>query len=127
MSIIPKALIGLVAAIHLYFLTLQMFLWSKPFGLNTFKMTLEDALIMERLAGNQGLYNGFLAFGLITGLIIRTPIAAKTLIVFCLTCIIVAGLYGAWSVAPRIFFIQSVPAIVALIAALKFNGIDKKT
>jgi len=125
MSILSKALVGLVAVIHLYFLTLQMFLWTKPFGLNTFKMTLEDATIMEKLAANQGFYNSFLAAGLIAGLIARSPVVAKTLIVFCLTCVIVAGLYGAWSVAPRIFFIQSVPAILALVAVLKTSMTQK--
>jgi putative membrane protein len=119
MLILSKALVGLVAVIHLYFLTLQMFLWTKPFGLNTFKMTIEDAMIMEKLAANQGLYNSFLAFGLIAGLLARAPIVAKTLIVFCLVCIIVAGLYGAWSVAPRIFFIQTLPAVLALVAVWK--------
>ncbi len=114
MLILSKALVGIVAIIHLYFLTLQMFLWTTPFGLNTFKMTIEDATIMEKIAANQGLYNSFLAAGLIAGLIARSPVVAKTLIVFCLICVIVAGVYGAWSVAPRILFIQSLPALFAL-------------
>jgi putative membrane protein len=125
MAILSKVLIGLVAFIHLYFLTLQMFLWTKPFGLNTFKMTLDDALIMEKLASNQGLYNSFLAAGLIAGLISRNTIVARTLFVFCLTCVITAGLYGAWSVAPRIFFIQSVPAILALLTVFKISSTQK--
>lgn len=125
MLILSKALVGLVAVIHLYFLTLQMFLWTKPFGLDTFKMTIEDAMVMEKLAANQGLYNSFLAFGLIAGLLARNPIVAKTLIVFCLTCVIVAGLYGAWSVAPRILFIQSVPALLALAAVWKSGPAQK--
>ncbi len=118
MLILSKALVSIVAVIHLYFLALQMFLWTTPFGLNTFKMTIEDATIMEKLAANQGLYNSFLAAGLIAGLIARSPIVAKTLIVFCLICVIVAGVYGAWSVAPRILFIQSLPAMLALIAVV---------
>ena len=88
-------------------------------------MTLEDAMIMEKLAANQGLYNSFLSFGLIAGLLARSPIVAKTLIVFCLVCVIVAGLYGAWSVAPRILLIQTLPAVLALAAIWK-TGVGHK-
>ncbi len=101
-----------VALLHVYFLVLEMFLWTKPLGLKTFRNTPEKAEITRVLAANQGLYNGFLAAGLFWGLFDHLPM----LVNFMLGCVIVAGLYGAYSVNKRIFFIQSVPAILAAIA-----------
>ena len=114
MSMIAQLLIGLVALLHLYFLVLEMFLWTRPLGLKTFRNTPEKAETTRVLAANQGLYNGFLAAGLFWGLFT----AQWNVVVFFLSCVIVAALYGAYSVNKRIFFVQGVPAIAALAAVL---------
>lgn len=101
----------LVAALHVYFLVLEMFLWTRPLGLKTFRNTPEKAETSRVLAANQGLYNGFLAAGIITGLVLAQP----ALVTFSLVCVVLAGVYGAYSVSPRIFYVQAVPAIVALL------------
>ncbi len=102
---------GLVAALHVYFLVLEMFLWTRPLGLKTFRNTPEKAQATRVLAANQGLYNGFLAAGIIAGLVLAQPV----LVTFSLLCVVVAGAYGAYSVSPRIFYVQAVPAIAALL------------
>jgi putative membrane protein len=112
MDLIAAVLVVLVAALHAYFLVLEMFLWTKPLGLKTFRNTPEKAETTRVLAANQGLYNGFLAAGLLWGL----STAQWNVVVFFLLCVIVAALYGAWSVNRRIFFVQGVPAIAALAA-----------
>ena len=114
MSMLAQGLIVLVALLHLYFLVLEMFLWTKPQGLRTFRNTPEKAETTRVLAANQGLYNGFLAAGLFWGLFT----AQWNVVVFFLSCVIVAALYGAYSVNKRIFFVQGVPAIAALAAVL---------
>ena len=114
MSTVALLLIVLVALLHLYFLVLEMFLWTRPLGLKTFRNTPEKAETTRVLAANQGLYNGFLAAGLLWGLFT----AQWNVVVFFLLCVIVAALYGAWSVNRRIFFVQGVPAIAALAAVL---------
>ncbi|MDC7802151.1 DUF1304 domain-containing protein [Stenotrophomonas geniculata] len=111
MSLIALLLTVLVAVLHLYFLVLEMFLWTRPLGLKTFRNTLEKAETTRVLAANQGLYNGFLAAGIVLGLVMAQPV----LVTFSLGCVVVAGAYGAWSVSPRIFMIQAVPAILALV------------
>ena len=100
-----------VAALHLYFLVLEMFLWRAPLGLKTFRMTPEKAETTAQLAGNQGLYNGFLAAGLLWALASPDFVQRAN---FFLTCVVVAGAYGAWSVSRRILFIQALPAALAL-------------
>ena len=102
----------LVALLHVYFLVLEMFLWTRPLGLKTFRNTPEKAQATRVLAANQGLYNGFLAAGLFWGVFDHLPM----LVNFSLGCVIVAGCYGAYSVNKRIFFIQAVPAILAVAA-----------
>jgi putative membrane protein len=102
----------LVALLHVYFLVLEMFLWTRPLGLKTFRNTPEKAQTTRVLAANQGLYNGFLAAGLFWGVFDHLPM----LVNFSLGCVIVAGCYGAYSVNKRIFFIQAVPAILAVAA-----------
>ena len=116
MALITNSLIGLVALLHIYFLILEMFLWDKPFGLKTFGNTQEKADVTKVLAMNQGLYNGFLAAGLIWGLILGT--AGTNIIIFFLSCVIVAGLFGAATASRKILFIQAAPAIVALVLVL---------
>ena len=115
MSIITLTLIALVALLHLYFLVLEMFLWTRPLGMKVFRLTREKAESTKVLAANQGLYNGFLAAGLVWSIMGERRDVAT----FFLACIVVAGLYGAATVNKRIFIVQSVPALLAL-AALWF-------
>jgi len=115
MSIVALSLIALVALLHLYFLVLEMFLWTRPLGRKVFRMSQEKAEATKVLAANQGLYNGFLAAGLVWSIIGERRDVAT----FSLACVVVAGLYGAASVNKRIFIVQSVPALLAL-AALWF-------
>ena len=114
MDVVAYVLVGLVAALHLYFLVLEMFLWTKPLGRRTFGNTAEFAEASKVLAANQGLYNGFLVAGLGWGLVAqRYDVCA-----FFLGCVIVAGVYGAITVSRRILVVQAVPALLALGAVL---------
>jgi putative membrane protein len=115
MNWIANLLVALVAALHVYFLVLEMFLWTKPLGLKTFRNTPEKAQESAVLAANQGLYNGFLAAGLIWGLMQAVPGFAFQIKVFFLLCVIVAGVYGAATVSRRILYVQAAPAALALI------------
>ena len=112
---IANGLVALVAALHVYFLVLEMFLWTKPLGLKTFRNSPEKAANSAVLAANQGLYNGFLAAGLIWGLFHGIPGFAFEIKIFFLLCVIVAGIYGAVTVSRRILFVQAAPAALALI------------
>src|SRR5271154_5259860 len=111
---IANILVALVAALHLYFLVLEMFLWTKPLGLKTFRQSQQKADDTAVLAANQGLYNGFLAAGLIWGLVHPNAGAGFQIKVFFLLCVIVAGLYGGYSVNARIILFQAAPAVLAL-------------
>jgi putative membrane protein len=113
MMTVANVLVGVVAALHVYFLVLEMFLWDKPYGLKTFGLTSEYAAASKVLAANQGLYNGFLAAGLVWGLWLGA--AGWDVKFFFLSCVIIAGLYGAYSVGRKLFFVQALPAILALI------------
>ena len=112
---IADALVALVAALHVYFLMLEMFFWTKPLGLKTFRHSLEKATDSAVLAANQGLYNGFLAAGLVWGLLQGVPAFALQIKIFFLVCVIVAGIYGAVTVSRRILYVQALPAAIALI------------
>jgi putative membrane protein len=114
--LIKNLLIALVACLHFYFLVLEMFLWTRPLGLKTFRMTEAQAKDRAVLAANQGLYNGFLAAGLIWSLVREPGPQSDEIALFFLTCVIIAALYGAYSVSKRIFFIQGLPAIAAVAA-----------
>ncbi|MCO5144272.1 MAG: DUF1304 domain-containing protein [Oligoflexia bacterium] len=114
MNILINIIVFIIALLHFYFLILEMFLWTSPIGLKIFGQTLEQAKQSARLAANQGLYNGFLVAGLIWGIFSSAEEQAREIKIFFLSCVIVAGLYGAWSVNRKIFFIQALPAIVAL-------------
>lgn len=106
------ALVALVALLHGYFLVLEMFLWEKPLGRRTFGLSAEHARITKTMAQNQGLYNGFLAAGLAWGLLPGPmSLAIKT---FFLACVIVAGVFGAFTANWRILIVQAVPAGLAL-------------
>jgi len=118
MTAMASALVGLVAAEHLWFLVLEMFLWTRPIGLRTFRQSEEKARASAALAANQGLYNGFLAAGLVWGLLASPPEFAASIKVFFLVCVVVAGLFGARTVSPRILVVQAVPAALALLLVL---------
>jgi putative membrane protein len=113
MTAASNVLTGLVAFLHVYFLVLEMFLWAKPFGMKTFKRTREEQESTKVLAANQGLYNGFLAAGLVW-----SYWAGYDVRVFFLTCVVVAGLYGAATAARSILFVQALPAAAALVVTL---------
>jgi len=112
MILAADIMIGLVALLQLYFLVLEMVLWDRPYGLKIFRLTPEFAKASKALAANQGLYNGFLAAGLIWGLWLGA--AGRDVKLFFLCCIVAAGLYGAYSVSRKILLVQALPAIVAL-------------
>ena len=114
MSTIAVVLVLLVALLHLYFLVLEMFLWTRPMGLKVFRQSAEKAEQSKVLAANQGLYNGFLAAGLVYGV----ATGSREFELFFLACVIVAGIYGAATVNKRIFFVQAVPALLAIVAVL---------
>ena len=99
MIFIANILVAVVAALHVYFLVLEMFLWTKPLGLKTFRNSIEKATKSAVLAANQGLYNGFLAAGLVWGLLHPNPAFGFQIKIFFLLCVIVAGAYGAATVA----------------------------
>ena len=110
------ALVAMVAALHVYFFALEMFFWTKPLGLKTFRNTPERAADSAVLAANQGHYNGFLAAGLIWGLLQpNISVGFQIIKVFFLLCVIIAGLYGATTVSRKILFAQAAPAVLALI------------
>ena len=107
-----------VALEHIGFLVLEMFFWTQPLGQKVFKTTPSFALESRVLAANQGLYNGFLAAGLVVGLLATEPKVRSAFLVFTLACVVVAGIFGAVTVSKRIFFVQAVPAAAALAALL---------
>lgn len=113
MKLLADVLIGAVAAIHLYIVVLEMLFWQKPLGRKVFRTTPEQAAQTATLAANQGLYNGFLAAGLIWALVggpeLHRPVAS-----FFLTCVATAGVFGAATVSRRILIVQTAPAVAAL-------------
>ena len=117
MSIVAKVLIALIAAEHVYILCLEMFLWTTPRTRRTFGMTEQAARDTKVLAANQGLYNGFLAAGLIWSLLAPDPLA-RQLALFFAGCVLVAGIYGGLTANRRILLVQALPALVALAAIL---------
>jgi putative membrane protein len=112
MSFATQATITLVAVLHVLFLVLEMFIWTKPLGRKVFGLKQEFANRSAALAANQGLYNGFLAAGLIWGLLDKAN--GFNTLTFFLSCAIIAGIYGALSVNRFIFWVQAFPAIIAL-------------
>ena len=108
--------VALVALLHLYFLVLEMFFWEKPLGLRIFGLTPEFAKASRSLAANQGLYNGFLAAGLVWGLFLDA--AGGSIKLFFLGCVVVAGVFGAATVNRRILWIQALPGAVAIALVL---------
>ncbi len=110
MHTISNIAVGIIALIHVYILALEMFLWEKPIGLRAFGSTREFAATTRVLAANQGLYNGFLAAGLLWGLY-RGDLAVQH---FFLSCVLAAGVYGALTVNMKTLWVQAAPAMVAL-------------
>ncbi|MBW8736349.1 MAG: DUF1304 domain-containing protein [Streptomyces turgidiscabies] len=117
MEIVANVLVGLVAALHLYILVMEMFLWQREQGLKFHGFDPEMARATAAMAANQGLYNGFLAAGLIWGLIAADPTGFRAQAFF-LSCVIVAGVYGAATANRRILFAQALPGAIALAAVL---------
>lgn len=119
MEILSKILIAVVAAEHVYILYMEMFAWE-TLGKKTFKGALKEELFKptKGLAANQGLYNGFLAAGLIWSLLISDAAWSSNIALFFLGCVSIAGIYGAFSASRKIFFVQALPAILALVVLL---------
>lgn len=113
MSITATVLVLLIAALHVYILVLEMFLWTGPRARGSFGTTAEFAEQTKTLAANQGLYNGFLAAGLVWGAVAADPVGFQARVFF-LVCVAVAGLYGAATASRKILFVQTLPALVAL-------------
>lgn len=112
MLLAADILTAIIALLHLYFMVLEMFLWEKPVGLRTFGLTPDTARASRTLAANQGLYNGFLATGLLWGLWLGD--GGHDIKVFFLVCVVMAGVFGAATANMRIFFVQALPAMAAL-------------
>jgi putative membrane protein len=112
MENIYKGLALLTGIIHFYFMALEMYFWNKPLGLKVFAQTLAQAEASHTLAINQGFYNGMLAVGLFWGILG----GVNSIALFCLFCVFAAGIAGALTVSPKIFFVQSLPAFFALMA-----------
>jgi putative membrane protein len=112
MKLLAQLLVLLVAVEHLWFLVLEMFLFTKPIGLKTFHVSLAQAQQSARAMANQGLYNGFLAAGLLWSLLAPEPLGFE-LKLFFLGCVLVAGLFGAATVSRAILYVQALPAAVA--------------
>ncbi|HVQ03994.1 MAG TPA: DUF1304 domain-containing protein [Burkholderiaceae bacterium] len=113
MGLAANVVIAVVALLHVYFLVLEMFLWDKPAGLRAFGHTAEAAAASKVLAANQGLYNGFLAAGLLWGL--SLGVGGTHIKIFFLLCVLIAGVYGALTASRKILFVQALPALLALI------------
>ena len=116
MSTVANIAVALIALLHVYFLVLEMFLWDKPRGLRTFGLTPEFAAASKSLAANQGLYNGFLAAGLVWGLVLGAN--GNSIKIFFLACVIVAGIFGAITANRKILWAQGLPGAVALALVL---------
>ncbi|WP_327097997.1 DUF1304 domain-containing protein [Nocardia vinacea] len=117
MRVVAEVLVGLVALLHIYILVMEMFLWTAPRVRASFGSTAEFAEQTKVLAANQGLYNGFLAAGLIWGIIASDPVGFAAMIFFT-ACVVVAGIYGAATANRRILFVQALPGAIALVAVL---------
>jgi len=116
MTIVTGLIVLLVALLHVYFLILEMFLWDKPAGLKAFAQTKEQASNTKVLAANQGLYNGFIAAGLLWGVIQGSD--GYDFKVFFLSCVIVAGVYGAMTASRKILFVQAAPGLLGLLLVI---------
>ena len=116
MGVVATILVALVALLHLYIMLLEMVWWDSPRGHKAFNLTPEFAAKTKVLAANQGLYNGFLAAGLIWGIFHPAREFAWQLQIFFLACVAIAGIVGAITSSRKILFIQTVPALIAILA-----------
>jgi putative membrane protein len=116
MTVVATLAVIVVALLHLYFLALEMFFWDKPMGLRAFGLTPEFAAVSKSLAANQGLYNGFLAAGLLWGAMLGD--GGHAIKLFFLGCVVVAGLFGALTANRRILVIQALPGAIAFVLVL---------
>lgn len=116
MSLFATLVIALVAILHVWFLVLEMFLWTRPSGRRAFGLSAEFAEQSKVLAANQGLYNGFLAAGLLWGLWLGPD--GMAVVRFFLGCVVAAGLYGGFTASRKVLWVQALPAAVALILTL---------
>lgn len=116
MTTAGKFAVALIALLHVYIMILEMFLWTRPAGMRAFRTKPDFAEASKVLAANQGLYNGFLAAGLFWSLTLGA--AGRSVAIFFLSCVIVAGLYGAATANRKILFVQAIPAGIALLAVL---------
>ena len=121
MRFAANVLVAIVALEHAWFLVLEMFLWQKPLGLKTFRQTPETARITAVLAKNQGLYNGFLAAGLVWSLLVTSPTESFRLQTFFLACVSVAGIYGGLTASRSILFVQALPGLLGLVVLWGFR------
>ena len=112
MNLAALIVTALVALLHLYFMVLEMFLWTTPYGRRVFGLTAEFAAASRTLAANQGLYNGFLAAGLIWGLYLGE--AGRAVQVFFLACVVLAGVFGGVTASRKILLVQALPGVLAL-------------
>ncbi|WP_053377161.1 DUF1304 domain-containing protein [Paenibacillus sp. FJAT-27812] len=115
MQIVANIVVGIVAVIHLYILYLEMFAWTTPKGLRAFGMTQQIADASKTLAANQGLYNGFLAAGLIWGLVHPNALFGQQIEIFFLALVMVAAIYGGLTAKRSILYIQGLPALIGLL------------
>ena len=119
MVVVAEIVVLLVALLHGYILVLEMFLWDKPAGMKAFGQSKQQAAATKVLAANQGLYNGFIAVGLLWGVIQGAD--GYDFKVFFLLCVIVAGIYGAITASRKILFVQAAPGLLALLLVLLSN------
>lgn len=116
MYVAAHLVVALVALLHVWFLVLEMFLWTRPAGRRAFGLSEEFAQQSKVLAANQGLYNGFLAAGLLWGL--WQGVAGRPIVVFFLVCVLLAGLYGGFTASRKVLWVQALPALVGLVLVL---------
>ena len=120
MFLLSNMLVLLVALLHIGFLVLEMFLWTHPIGMKVFRNTPEKAQMTRVLAANQGLYNGFLAAGLVWSQLVYSAFFAFDIKIFFLSCVVLAALFGTATVSRRILYVQGLPAIIALLMTMAF-------
>lgn len=122
LEFISHGIVLLVALLHLYFLILEMFLWTKPYGLKVFNQNEAEAIGRASLAANQGLYNGFLSMGLISSFFFKNADIAFAFQLFFLGCVLLAGIYGAMTAGPKvgskILYIQALPALIGILSLI---------
>ncbi|MDG2539422.1 DUF1304 domain-containing protein [Dyella jiangningensis] len=116
MSLLASLVVALVALLHLWFLVLEMFLWTRPSGRRAFGLSEEFARQSKVLAANQGLYNGFLAAGLLWSLWLGA--SGRPVTLFFLGCILVAGVFGGLTATRKVLWIQALPALVGIVLVL---------